>query len=349
MKTRGLAIATVALAALAGTLYWSNHHKPADDTVKASADTPPKILAMNEADLTKIDLKKKGADELVLAKNNAGKWQITAPKPLGVDQDAVNSMVSTLSSLSSDRLVEDKAANLNQYGLTAPSIEVDVTKKDGKTQKLLIGDDTPTGSAAYARLDGDPRVFTIASYNKTSIDKGPKDLRDKRLLTVDSDKISRVELITQTKGKAGDIEFGRDKDQWQIIKPKPLRADGLQVEELVRKLKDAKMDTSVSDEDTKNAASSFASGTSVAIAKVTDASGTQELQVRKNKDDYYAKSSAVEGVYKVSNELGTGLDKSLDDFRNKKLFDFGFSDPNKIEMHDGARAYSLTKGGEEWW
>jgi hypothetical protein len=39
----------------------------------------------------------------------------------------------------------------------------------------------------------------------------------------------------------------------------------------------------------------------------------------------------------------------VDDFRNKKLFDFGFSDPDKIELHDGATAYYLTKGGGDWW
>ena len=48
-------------------------------------------------------------------------------------------------------------------------------------------------------------------------------------------------------------------------------------------------------------------------------------------------------------DLGTGLDKSLDDFRNKKLFDFGFTDVNKLEMHDGAKSYFLTKGGQDWW
>jgi hypothetical protein len=75
------------------------------------------------------------------------------------------------------------------------------------------------------------------------------------------------------------------------------------------------------------------------------------LQVRQSKDknDYYAKSSAVAGVYKVSSTLGKGLDKSLEDFRNKKLFDFGYEEPNKLEMHDGAKAYFLTKGGQDWW
>ncbi len=345
MKFRGLMIAVVVLAALTGALYWSNHRKPARDTLKASADTPPKILTLNEADIAKIDLKKKGADEVVLAKQDSGQWQMNAPTRLGVDQDAISGLVSTLSSLSSERLIEDKAGDLKPYGLSEPSLEVDIAKKDGKTLQLLIGDETPTGSAVYAMLSGDPRVFTLSSYTKSSIDKTPKDLRDKRLLTIEPDKIVRVELVAKKQG----IEFGRNKDEWQILKPGPLRADGTQVEDLVRKLKDARMDLSASDQDEKKAASAFGSGTPVATAKVTTQSGTQELQLRKNKGDYYAKSSVVEGVYKVSSDLGQGLDKSLDDFRQKKLFDFGFQDPNKIEMHDGSKANFLTRSGEDWW
>jgi hypothetical protein len=344
MKMNSLLVAAIVLAALSGVLYWSNHRKPAESAVKVSADTPPKILTLAQADIAKVDIKKKGGDEIELAKNDAGKWQIVGAKPLRADQNEVSSMLSTLSSLSSERLIEEKAGNLADYGLAQPAVEVDVTEKDNKTQKLLIGDNTPAGNATYVAMAGDPRVFTLASYSKTSLDKSAKDLRDKRLLVFEQDKLSRVELSA----KKQDIEFGRNKDQWQIVKPKPLRADDSKVEELIRKLGDAKMDLTASDDDLKKAAAAFNSGSAVAIAKVTDASGTEELQVRKNKDNYYAKSSAVEGVFKVGNDLGTALDKAVDDFRNKKLFDLGFTDPEKIELHDGAQAYFLTKGGSDW-
>ena len=345
MKNSGLIIAAVVLAALTGVLYWSNHHPPSESTAKASLDTPPKILSLKQEDISKIEIRKKGGEELDLAKGDAGKWQITAPKPLGADQEAVSSLLSSVSSLNADRLVEDKASDLSQYGLAQPALEIDVTTKDGKPQKLLLGDDTPAGSAVFAKLDGDPRVFTIASYNKSSIDKSANDLRDKRLLTVDFDKLSQIELAT----KKQNMEFGRNKQEWQIVKPKPLRADNFQVEEIVRKLRDAKMDASSTDADAKKAAAAFASATPVATAKVTDTASTQELQIRKSKDDYYAKSTAVPGIYKISSDLGKGLDTNPDDFRNKKLFDFGFDDPSKVEVHDGAKAYFLTKGGQDWW
>ena len=107
--------------------------------------------------------------------------------------------------------------------------------------------------------------------------------------------------------------------------------------------------SAAADADEKKLAASFASATPVATAKVTDATGTQTLEVRKNKTDYYAKSSAVSGVYKVAADLGTGLDKALDDFRNKKIFDFGFDDVSAVDMHDGSKEYSLVKGGQDWW
>jgi hypothetical protein len=81
---------------------------------------------------------------------------------------------------------------------------------------------------------------------------------------------------------------------------------------------------------------------------VTDAGATQEIEVRKNKDNYFAKSSVVAGIHKIPNDVGEGLNKSLDDFRNKKLFDFAFNDPNKLEIRDGAKTRVFQKSGEKW-
>jgi hypothetical protein len=342
MRFRGLLVAVILLAALGVGLYFSNKEKAAE-AAKPPADAPPKILALMESDITKVAIKKKGSDETDLEKAN-GKWQITAPKPYPADQDPANQLVASAASVTSDRVVEDKATNLSSYGLNAPTLEVDVTGKGGKVSKIKFGDDTPTNSGAYAMLEGDPRVFTVASYVKSGLDKSVNDLRDKRLLTFEQDKLSRVELIA----KRQDIEFGRDKDQWQIVKPKPLRADGLQVDEMLRKLKDAKMDLTLSDDDARKAAAAFATGMPVATVKLTDPSGTQQIEIRKVKDDYYAKSSVVPGVFKSTPELGTGVDKSLDDFRNKKLLDFGFNDPTKIDMHVNGKTYAFQKGGDDW-
>ena len=338
MKFKGLLTASFLLLVLTGIIWWSNKKTATTDKTPAESATT-KLLSITEDQIQDIEIKKRTGETIDLQRTGS-RWQIAAPEPLRADPDAVSSMLSILSSLSSDRMVEERASSLDQYGLTQPAIELN----NKKTAKLLIGDDTPAGTAVYAAIAGDPRVFALSSYKKSSFDKSPNDLRDKRLLRIDSDKASSLELTA----KKQTIAFGRNKDEWQILRPKPFRADRSQVEELLRTLRDAKMDLSGSEDD-KKAAAAFGSGTPFATARVTDVSGTQELQVRKNKDDYYAKSSTVAGVYKISSGTAPALDKGLDDFRNKKLFDFGFAEPDKVEFHDGSKSYLLARSGSDWW
>jgi Domain of unknown function (DUF4340) len=300
MKFR-LIIAVIVLAALAGVLYWSQHRKPPAESAAVPSSATPVILKVDPFAVTQLVLKQKGSDP-VTVKKIEGKWQITEPKPYRADQEAVAGVLSTLSALSADRVVEDKAADRKQYGLEEPAAEVDVG-----TRQLMLGDDTPAGGDVYVAVAGDPRVFTVSSYTKTSLGKSLNDLRDKSLLTLNPDKVSRVELLK----KGQDLEFDRTKDGWQILKPSASPADATAVNDLVRSLTGAKMDLSA-------VATGFAQATPIGTAKLTGDSGVQILEVRKNKDDYYAKSSATEGTYKVDSTLGQAFDKKLDDFQTKK-------------------------------
>ena len=333
MKPKGLLIAVGLLVVLGGATWWSNKRQA---SASMSTDTTTKILSIPADQVQEVRVKNP-AQTLDLRRDN-GKWQMTQPEALPADQDTVGSLVGTFSALNADTVVEAKAADLAPYGLTNPKLDVQIVKKDGKTDNLLIGDETPTGSGSYAKLANDARVFTIGSFVKTSIDKTPNDLRDKRLLTFDSDKLTCVDL----QAKNENVEFGKNnQNEWQILKPRPLRADGSQVDTLVNNLKDVRMDLR---DDEKKAAAAFASGTRVATATVADAGGNQTIEVRKDKDNYYAKSTAVAGIYKVSADFGKNLDKKLDDFRNKKLFEFGFSDPSKIEL----KTATYIKNGDKW-
>ncbi len=348
MKLSRLLIAAVVLAGLSAALWWSNK-KEDEKAKKPPESSAPVIVSVTADGLTGLEIKKRGGEDTVLAKNDSGIWSITAPKPYPADQNAVSSVVTSAASLSADRLIDENATDLASYGLAPAAVQVDFKMKDGKTRTLLIGDANPAGTAVYVKMADEKKLYTMASSSKTNFDKETKDLRDKRLLTFDQDKATRVELIA----KKDSIEFGRiNQTDWQIVKPKPLRADGFAVEELVRKLKEANMDLSVAEEDAKKATAAFASATPVATVKITDPGGIQTIEIRKvakDKDaDYYAKSSVVEGVYKVSKDLGTGVDKSLDDFRNKKVFDFGFSDPTRVDFKDGPKSASYVKSGDKW-
>jgi hypothetical protein len=344
MKPGGLFTAIGVLIVLGGLVWWSNKHP----TAPAASKTPPapKLISVDPMQIEGIRLAKTGSDPIELVKL-AGSWTISKPSPMPADSDAVNMLTGSLATLNADRLIDEHPASLNDFGLTNPADEIDVTVKGGKTTRLLIGSDTPAGTGTYAKLESDPKVYTLPTYVKTSFDKTVNDLRDKRLLTFNQDKLTSVAITS----KGQTVEFGKNaQGEWQITKPKPMRADGLQVDDLIRKLKDAKMDLTSVSLDPKAAAAQFASGEKIGTASTTDNLGTQTVEIHKSKSKdakdagYYAKSSAVAGIYKVAGDVGDSLGKSGDDYRNKKLFDFGFNDPTKLELNGVA----YQKSGDKW-
>jgi hypothetical protein len=345
MQTKGLLAALGLLVLLGGAVWYSNKVEK-EKADRPDPDAPPKIVEIPADQIRQIDIAHKG-ETTSLTRSDEGNYALVAPQALRADQDAASSLVTTLSSLASDRVVDEKPEDISVYGLDSPNTVVTVTKKDGSTVKLLIGDETPTGSYAFCKREDDPRVFTLASWNKSSLEKTWKDLRDKRLLTFDSEKLTRLEVTA----KGQTIEFGKNQqNEWQIIKPRPLRADGGAVEELVRKVRDAKMDVSLTDEELRKLASRFGGATHVATVRVTDAAGTQSMEVRRTADNtYLARSDAVEGVHKVTSDIGDGLAKSLEDYRNKKLFDFGWSDPEKFSYKDEKTNLSIERKDDKWW
>ena len=343
MKPRNLIVAAVLLAALSGAVWWANKH-PQSGTSGTTADKTVKLVNIPADQVQAIAIKKKDGSAIDLKRVN-GTWKMVAPDPFGADQDAVSSILSSLAPLSADSVIADTSAEAAQYGLTNPSLSVSLSRKDGKTDRIIFGDDAPAGSLVYAQHESDPKIYAVASSVKTSFDKTENDLRDKKLLTFNSDKLTSLEL---NNGKSSVTLGKNNQGDWQITKPAPFRADSFQVDELVRKLQDSRMDLANGGDDQKKNDGLFADGQLVSLVKVTDASGTETLQVRKNKDSFYAKSSVVPGVYKLAGDLGTALAKNPEDLRSHKLFDFGFNDLTKLEYRNGAANTVYQKSGQDW-
>jgi hypothetical protein len=175
-------------------VWWAKRH-PQSVGPSTPVAASPKLADVHDAQIKEIDLKKKDGTTVDLQRQN-GKWAITAPEPLPADQDAVSSLVSSLSPITADSVVDDKPADLSKYGLKDPSLTVTIDEKNGKTDKIFFGDDVPAGSLAYVRVGSDPKVYAVSSSTKTSLDKTAKDLRYKRLLTFDQNQLTLIELAS---------------------------------------------------------------------------------------------------------------------------------------------------------
>jgi hypothetical protein len=344
MKPVRLLIALAVLGAAGIGLWWSNRDEKAKEG-KPATDAPPRILEIKPDQVKQIELKQRGEDKPVIVRfNDKGKWDITSPTPFPADPAAVAAITSGAEKLESERLVDANASDLPSYGLAPALLEVAFTDKAGKRTNLLIGENTPTGNAVYAKLEGDPRLFTLASGRKTAFEKQVNDLREKRLLSFTQDRLTKMELTSR--GQTFEISRPLEGD-WQITKPKQMRADNLPVDDLINKLRAAQMDLTGNIEGAK-AEALFNAGTLVGKVILTDEGPAKTLEVRKNKDGFYAKSSTVAGAYKTSKDTADALDKTADAYRNKKLFDFGFADPTRIEVTDSGKASAFDKAGEKW-
>jgi hypothetical protein len=346
MKFRGLAIACAVLLALSGVLYWSTHHKTEK---KVSANSSPVILKVDPASVTSLSIHRLDAVPVTLARTASGAWQITAPETLPANQQTVQDMLSTLSPLDAERVIATSGANLQNYGLSTPAVEIDVAEKNHAEQKLLFGDTTPTGDSAYAMVGGDPRVFTTYFFHKSDLNKSLNDLRDTRLVTADPDKMSRIDFI---RGK-DEIDFDRNsRGNWQIEKPGPYRADTISVDSLADALSGVHME--LTGEGSQNPDAGFAKGTSIATAKISAPVGNQTLEIRKSGDHYYAKSSVAPGAYLIDAAIADSLKKNLDDYRNKTVFDFSYNEPDQVDLeitgsNGAAQSWNLRRGGDDWW
>lgn len=346
MSVRGLLVAAVALAVLAGLVFWSDKNQRATEE-KSLNETPNKLLNIKGDDVRKLEIAHPDGSSIALEKNASGTWEMRAPATHRVDQEAANELARSFAELRQDRVVEENAPNLSEFGLNAPSTEVRVTTNKGATHKVLIGDKTPAGANYFGKLDNGSRVFTIDESTKNALDKPVADLRDKRLITLPAEKLTKVSI---TKGwQTFELSRPSADKQWNIVAPSAMRADNLQTEELVRKVAEARLDASVPDDEAAKQSSRFNSGGRVATVNISDPTGSQQLEVRKDpKGGFLARSSAVEGVHKVSDDLGQALTKQLAEYRNKKLFDFGFEELDRVEVRDGAQTYSFSKSGDKW-
>ncbi len=340
MKPTPLLIALGIFIILGGFVYYTSENPPEPE------DSREPILRVEEDKIRRITISRPEHDTITLERSD-DEWVFAEPLTVRADDSAAGLMATNLSELSADRVVEENITEWAPFGLQdAGKVQVALEADGGESHTVIFGNDTPTGSGVYARLEGDPRLFTVFSYVKSGFEKEVFDLRDKNLLQVDNDTVSRVAL----KAEGGTIEFGKTgEDAWQIVKPGPLRADNYTVGDLVRSSRNAEM-TSVLEE-TEEPSGAYSFRRPYASVEISDEAGTHTLTVAKTRGDdekYYAKSSDIVGVFEVSSTMAEGLNKKIEDFRNKKLFDFGFKEIASIDVRDGDTRLTIAKQEDIW-
>ncbi len=128
-------------------------------------------------------------------------WNITAPVEKKADLQTVEFLLTELTNLKSDRSITTSVSQLSEYGLEKPEITVEIQLKDGKTNRLFLGQPDFDGNFIYSQLEPEGEPPEEVSVLLLSVNF-------KNVLTKP---VSEWEKQEKTEESSGDAEESSDK------------------------------------------------------------------------------------------------------------------------------------------
>ncbi|MDA3939882.1 MAG: DUF4340 domain-containing protein, partial [Spirochaetia bacterium] len=181
--------------------------------------TIPKFSPLETQTITYIEIKSL-ADTIKLYSDN-GVWKIT-PSNLRIEPSKVAEMLLFLENPDFIDMVSD-TNNYQNYGLDEGefiNITANTEKNNIKNpiRELYIGDLNVSSKFAFIRRADNNSVFTTGANIKKLFDTTEKDLIDKTILDIDTNKIDKIELIEKEKKNTINKSVDSDnKDVWKTV------------------------------------------------------------------------------------------------------------------------------------
>ena len=281
------------------------------------------------------------AGELTTVKKSGEVWQVIAPMSAEADQSTVGSLVATLETMEVQRALDDNPSSVAQYGLDPAHMSVTFkVSGDATEHRLLLGGKTPTGSDVYARIDGQPRLFLVASYLEDSLNRTTFDLRDKAVLKFPRDDVDAIAL--------GPVSLTKSADQWRLSAPVSARADAVAVDTALSRVADSQMKSIVPIAGAEPSAAElrkygldrpqFVAAFGAKSNRASLAFGNKEGSTA-----VYARDLSRPIIFTVEPALLTDLQKPAADFRVKSVFDFRSFSVKEIAIAQGGTTTGFTK------
>lgn len=320
------------LMGLGAYIYFVESKKPAPGTT-----TNEKVFAGVESGQVNEIQVTAGGQTSVLVKKDSG-WQMTEPEATDADVTEASSLATNIASLEQTRVVDENAGDLAPYGLAEPRLKIAFKAEGGKSGEVHLGDKTPTAGDVYAVMPGTRKVFLVSSYLETTFDKKPFDLRDKRVVKFDRDKVDALEV---TRGRDS-IRLTRKDSAWLVERPIAGRGDYSNIEGLLTRLSTAGMSEIVESHatdlkkyglDKPGMVIAIGSGSSQAALEISDGMGEKP----------YARDRSRPMVFTLDTTLAEDLKKPFDQYHKKDLFE---SRPFSMEK---VRVTRNTDGTAKTW
>ena len=182
-----LAAMLVGVAALVVILTVVRNRPPQIPEVEPTPGKP-EISRVDIERITAVSLDGPGREQpFNMWKTEAG-WQIEgADSTIPIKESRVKDLLYSFSSLYAERVIEEDAADLGQYGLDPPAVVAVATLDDGSTIEAYLGDRTPAGNTWYLGVPDKRIVYAVWTNHGNHYHYTLADMRGDELPTINTE------------------------------------------------------------------------------------------------------------------------------------------------------------------
>jgi Domain of unknown function (DUF4340) len=292
-------------------------------------------------------------DRTITLERHGDAWTLTQPIVAPADATQVRSLVSALTGAKIDKTLDDLPGDLGDFGLAPPDPVVRLTVGTAPPVELRIGRTTAIGSKTYVQVGDEKRVHLTHANLRPSLDKQPKDLRDKQLLDFQTDDVTRVVIGGHERES---VTLQLTKPNTWVVEPGDLPADLAEVRSYLSSLRSARAVDFVDDAPADLATYGLDHprlSIAVHANEADTANATLSLGGERKEGDQtqvYAKAAGKPTVVVLGQWALTSLDKTAAEFRDKTLLAFDQDRIGEIAFQrNDATGFLLRRGSDGTW
>jgi len=181
-------------------------------------------------DMTVVEIRIAAADHEVSFIKTQGVWEMVSPKRYSIDTTVVRRLDNRLRDFLAARILEEKTADLSQYGLDSPSALISFRLNDSTEHQLLVGEKTASKLQYYAKDSAKDTIYVLGSYDIDNFLLPISDFRNRTILMMD---VESINTIAMTNGEVLDFKIIGEDKAWKVSEPLQIDARSDAVYELL--------------------------------------------------------------------------------------------------------------------
>lgn len=208
---KGLIVGIVILILLLGA-YFLLRYLNLDEEKTEEEDAEETVFQIDAEDISDIEIVSGG--NTFDFSHGDDTWSYVQDENFPLSESAILNKVSTLTSISSSRIIEDPE-NLEDYGLEDPEVTATVTDAQGEQTKLALGSTNDAVSGCYMSLNDDAsKIYLVDTSLKTNLQFELGDLAEKEEIpSITGSTITSVK-IQKPEGTASLYQDGTSETGW---------------------------------------------------------------------------------------------------------------------------------------